>query len=185
MATDNHNNTSEEQLVQMLRNDKTREEAFTRLVRIYQQPLYWQIRRIVLTHENADDVLQNVFLKAWKAMDTFQGNAKLSTWLYRIATNESLNYIQRLREEGSIDDISSMVQSLRSDPYFDGDHLEELLQEAIAQLPEKQRIVFLHRYFDETPYEELSFILDTSVGALKASYHHAVKKITDFFKHHD
>lgn len=177
-----NSNISEEELLLLLRDNKTREAAFTRLVRMYQETLYWQIRRIVLTHENADDVLQNVFLKAWKALDTFQGNAKLSTWLYRIATNESLNFIQRLREEGSLNDISSLAHALHSDPYFDSNQVEELLQEAIAQLPEKQRIVFLHRYYDETPYEELSIILNTSVGALKASYHHAVKKLTDFFK---
>lgn len=182
MDTKNQKRLEEEELLRQLRNNKTRESAFTRLVHLYQESLYWQIRRIVLTHENADDVLQNVFLKAWNAIDTFQGNSQLRTWLYRIATNESLNYIQRLHEEGSIDDASSLVQSLHSDPYFDGEEVEEQLQEAITQLPEKQRIVFLHRYFDETPYEELSLILNTSVGALKASYHHAVKKIAEFFK---
>lgn len=185
MDTKNQKKLDEEELLRQLRNNKTRESAFTRLVHLYQEPLYWQIRRIVLTHENADDVLQNVFLKAWNAIDTFQGNSQLRTWLYRIATNESLNYIQRLHEEGSIDDASQLVASMHSDPYFDGNKLEEDLQEAIARLPEKQRLVFLHRYFDETPYEELSLILGSSVGALKASYHHAVKKITAFFEQRD
>ncbi len=174
-------------LIKRLSDERTRAEAFTQLVKQYQEPLYSQIRRMVLIHDDADDVLQNTFIKAWTGLDNFRGDSKLSTWLYRIAVNESLNFLERNKKiHTSIDsedpqgiEVSNMLQS---DPFFDGDEVEMQLQQAIAQLPEKQRAVFNMKYFQEMKYEEMSAIMGTSVGALKASYHHAVKKISDFFK---
>ena len=133
-------------------------------------------------HEDADDVLQNTFLKAWQNLDNFRGDCLVSTWLYRIALNESLSHLERCRRTESLDDAdNAAVRSLESDPYFDGDETERLLQEAIATLPEKQRIVFNLKYFEEMKYESMSELLGTSVGALKASYHLAVKKIEQYF----
>lgn len=174
----------EEELLRQLRETKTREMAFMRLVRMSQEQLYCQIRRIVLTHENADDVLQNVYIKAWSNIETFKGDSKLTTWLYRIAVNESINFMKRHRETHSIDNESE-TSLLASDPYFDGDDTQRKLQNAINTLPQKQRIVFNMRYFDEISYNEMSAMLDTSVGALKASYHHAVQKILAYFENHD
>ena len=178
-------NTSwhEQQVMELLRNPAQRQQGFTLLVEHYKEQLYWQIRRMVLSHDDADDVLQNTFMKAWTGLDGFRGDAKLSTWLFRIATNETLNFLDRKRQALSLDDEASVgvTARLESDPYFDGDETERQLQEAIAQLPDRQRQVFNLKYFDEMKYEEMSELLDTSVGALKASYHHAVKKIADFF----
>lgn len=178
---------NEDEVVAALHDSSTRERAFTRIVDHYKERLYWQIRRMVVSHDDADDVLQNVFLKAWAAIDNFRGEAKLSTWLFRIANNETLNFLERKRQTISIDDEGavSVAARLESDPYFDGDETARQLQEAIAELPAKQRQVFLLKYFDEMKYEEMSSMLGTSVGALKASYHHAVKKISDFFTAHD
>lgn len=174
------------QLTILLKDPKTRETAFNRLVDLYKERLYWQIRRMVITHEDADDVLQNTFIKAWQGLDAFRGEAQLSTWLFRIAGNETLNFLERKRPAQSIDDEAGAVaEQLESDPYFDGDETERQLQQAIARLPQRQRQVFLMKYYDEMPYEQMSQVLDTSVGALKASYHHAVKKISDFFRLHD
>ena len=162
-------------------NPDTRRAAFEELVRKYSVQLYQQIRRIVQYHDDADDVLQNTFLKAWTALDNFRGDAQVTTWLYRIAMNESMTFLQKQRNNVSLDDEEGLAaRSLESDPYFDGDEIETQLQEAIAQLPEKQRIVFNLRYYDEMPYEEMSKVLDTSVGALKASYHFALKKLQKF-----
>ncbi len=174
---------NEQLIVEQLRNNRTREKAFTLLVDYYKERLYWQIRRMVISHDDADDVLQNVFLKAWTGIDTFRADAKLSTWLFRIAANETLNFIERKKNNISIDDeaAATLAANLQSDPYFDGDQTAIQLQQAIEELPPKQRQVFLLKYFDEMKYEDMSAILGTSVGALKASYHHAVKKISDFF----
>lgn len=177
---------NEEEFIQELQQEDTREKAFTEMVRQYQEPLYVYIRRMVLFHEDADDVLQNTFMKAWNALDSFRGESRLSTWLYRIAINESLNHIEkqkknRFNSESGIE----AANLLQSDPYFDGDEVQQLLQEAISKLPKKQRAVFNLKYFQEMKYEEMSRILDTSVGALKASYHHAVTKITEFFETKD
>lgn len=149
--------------------------------------MYWQIRRIVLVHEDADDILQNVFIKAWNSLDTFRNDAKLSTWLYRIAVNESLDFVrkQKSRQRVSADMDPTVANRLVADRFFDGDETQVLLQEAMAQLPDVQRTVFNLRYFDEMKYSEMSRVLKTSEGALKASYHIAVKKITEFFKAHD
>ncbi len=170
-------------IVPLLQNAKTRPAAFTQVVEEFKEKLYWQIRRMVLNHDDADDVLQNTFVKAWTGLDTFRGESKLSTWLYRIASNESINFLERQRKSiTSLDDVENgVVQQLEGDPYFDGDETQRQLQEAIATLPVRQRQVFNLKYFQEMKYEEMSEMLDTSVGALKASYHHAVKKISDYF----
>ena len=153
----------------------------------YSQSLYWKIRSIVLTHDDADDVLQNTFLKAWKSLPTFQGKAKLSTWLYRIAINESLDFLrhQKMAMLSSADADLSVANRLMADDYFDGDKSQALLQEAIASLPDVQRTVFTLRYYDEMKYSEMSEVLGTSEGALKASYHIAVQKITDYVKRYE
>ncbi len=173
----------EANIVRLLQNEKTRSQAFTQLVEEYKERLYWQIRRMVLNHDDADDVLQNTFIKVWTGLDSFRGDSKLSTWLYRIASNEAINFLERQkRNVSSIDDADSGVAlQLEGDPYFDGDETARQLQEAIATLPVRQRQVFNLKYFEEMKYEEMSELLDTSVGALKASYHHAVKKIAEYF----
>lgn len=171
----------EKQLVALLTNPATRERAFAELVKQYSQPLYWQIRRLVLSHDNADDVLQNTFVKAWMNIDSFQGKSQLSTWMYRIAINESIDFLRRQRNVSTldIDDAPNVANQLMSDDYFDGDEAQAMLQQAIAKLPEVQRTVFNLRYYDDMKYLEISKILNTSVGALKASYHIAVKKIKE------
>lgn len=158
--------------------------AFPLIIKKYSRPLYWNIRRIVLNHDDADDVLQNVFVKAWENLDKFQNKSKFSTWLYRIAVNESLDFIRRQKKtnESHCADLQDIDGILLADEYFDGDELQAQLRAAIACLPDVQRVVFNLRYFEEMKYSEMSKILDTSEGALKASYHIAVKKITEYFK---
>ncbi len=176
---------SEEDLLKQLNNPNKRATAFSILVRTYQERLYWHIRKMVLSHEDSNDVLQNTFMKAWKGLDGFRGESQLSTWLYRIATNETLTFLanKRLRNTNSLDDVEeSLILNLRADSYFNGTEIQLRLQEAILTLPEKQRLVFNMKYFDDITYEEMENILGTSVGALKASYHHAVKKIEKFFE---
>lgn len=173
----------EEDIISRLQNRQTRSRAFEDIVNEYSQTLYWQIRRIVVFHDDADDVLQNTFVKAWTSIDSFRGDSKLSTWLYRIALNESLTFLNRNKKNQCVEsDVEGVSEMLESDPYFDGDEVQALLQEAISLLPNKQRVVFNMKYFEGLKYEDMSELLDTSVGALKASYHHAVKKIEDFFK---
>ena len=182
------NRTEEEQLMVELTDPKTQRQAFERLVREYSEQLYWQIRRIVLIHEDANDVMQNVFLKAWSHLDSFHQDSKISTWIYRIAINESLDYMRHKKIQNSIstdDEDMHVAKTLMADKYFDGDETAALLQEAIAQLPDVQRMVFNLRYFEEMKYSEMSQRLKTSEGSLKASYHIAVKKISEFFKSHD
>ena len=159
----------EQQLIAMLSDPSTQRKAFELVVRQYSEQLYWQVRRIVLTHEDANDVMQNVMLKAWTNLNTFRKDSKLSTWLYRV----------------SADDASGIANTLLADDYFDGDETEAQLQEAIAKLPDVQRTVFNLRYYEEMKYSEISEILNTTEGALKASYHIAVKKIADFFHERD
>ena len=159
---------------------------FEQIVRQYSEPLYWQIRRLVLSHDDANDILQNTFIKAWTRMDDFHGDSKISTWLSRIAINESVDFLRHNKHRiNATDEDVSVANSLMADSYFDGSEAEALLQEAIASLPEVQRTVFQLRYFDEMKYSEMSKVLDTSEGALKASYHLAVKKIYEFFNKHD
>ncbi len=173
----------EAQLIEDLRNPATARDSFAELVRIYGESMYWQIRKMVASHDDADDLLQNCFVKVWKNLNNFRGDAKLSTWLHKIAINESINFINKEKQRlGLTDDSpdSFILKNIESDEFFDGDALQALLQEAIASLPEKQRLVFNMRYYDEMKYEEMSELLGTSVGALKASYHHAVKKVTAY-----
>ncbi|MCR5314832.1 MAG: sigma-70 family RNA polymerase sigma factor [Bacteroidaceae bacterium] len=177
---------NEEETLKRLQDPKTQTRAFEEIVNHYSQPLYWQIRRLVVEHEDADDVLQNTFIKAWTNISSFRGESKLSTWLYKIAYNESLTFLNHKREQLSIDDLNSMVtETLESDPYFDGDETQLMLQEAINSLPDKQKAVFNMKYFEEMKYEEMSQITGTSVGALKASFHLAVKKIEEYFNNRD
>lgn len=157
------------------------------LVHQYSEPLYWKIRRIVLNHEDADDVLQNVFMKVWSHLDDFKGDSSLSTWLFRIAINEALDFLRKNKNNVDISDNGnlSVVNRLMADEYFDGDETQAKLQAAIATLPEKQRVVFNMKYFDDMKYSEISKVLGTSEGALKASYHLAVGKITEYLKIHN
>jgi RNA polymerase sigma-70 factor (ECF subfamily) len=171
------------ELLLQFRDPATREKAFTAIIKKYQEKLYWHIRRMVVEHEDANDVLQNVFIRVWNGLDNFREDSQLYTWLYRIATNECLSYLeqQKRKSTASLDEMESgLSNKVIADKYFDPNKLEWKLQLAIQQLPEKQRIVFTLRYYDEMPYEEMSRVLDTSEGALKASYHHAVKKIEDY-----
>lgn len=168
-----------------LRDPQTRRNAFAELINQFSQPLYWQIRRLVQNHDDADDLLQNTFMKAWSAMDDFRGDAKLSTWLHKIAINESLTHIEREKKR-SMDSIdgenSNYVNHIESDDWVDGDEISAKLRRAISSLPTKQQLVFNMKYFDEMKYEEISEITGTSVGALKTSYHLAVKKIEKFLE---
>lgn len=162
-------------------------KSFSDIVSQYSEPLYWKIRHIVLNHDDANDILQNVFIKAWKNIDDFQNRAKISTWLYRIAINESLDFIRKQKSNAVIesDADNNIANRLIADEYFDGDKTVAMLQQAIVTLPEVQRVVFNLRYYDEMKYSEMSKILNTTEGALKASYHIAVKKITEYFKSQD
>ncbi|NLX80870.1 MAG: sigma-70 family RNA polymerase sigma factor [Proteiniphilum sp.] len=173
----------EEQLLEELREPSTQKGAFAKLVSEYSERLYWQIRKMILSHDDANDVLQDVLIKAWINIDNFRGESKLSTWLYRIAINESITFINKKKNQNNIsmdDDDSFLMNTLEGDEYFDGDEAQKLLQNAVLTLPDKQRLVFNMKYFDEMKYEDMSEILGTSVGALKASYHHAVKKVEKF-----
>ena len=165
-----------------------RQTAFSAIVRLTQEPLYWHIRKMVLSHEDTNDVLQNTFLKAWNGLDNFRGDSKITTWLYRIATNETLTFLsqQRLKNvTSSLDMEDVLLSKLEGDSYFSGDEVQKKLQKAILTLPEKQRLVFHMKYYDDMKYTEMEAILGTSTGALKASYHHAVKKIEQFLLNDD
>lgn len=177
----------DKELLFQFKNEATREAAFTSIIKKYQEKLYWHIRRMVVEHEDANDVLQNLFIKVWKNLENFREDSQLYTWLYRIATNESLTFLEQQKKRSAIsinDEDSQMGNKLKADSNFDGNKLEWKLQLAIQKLPEKQKAVFNLRYFDEMPYEEMSRVLGTSEGALKASYHHAVKKIEDYILNH-
>jgi RNA polymerase sigma factor (sigma-70 family) len=175
------------ELLSLFRDPATKEKAFTDIIKKYQERLYWHIRRMVVDHDDANDVLQNVFIRVWNGLENFREDAQLYTWLYRIATNECLTFLeqQKKRTSVSLSEVESgLSNKLKAEKYFDPSKLEWKLQLAIQQLPEKQRVVFGLRYYDEMPYEEMSRVLDTSEGALKASYHHAVKKIEDYMLNH-
>lgn len=176
--------TDDSDLVARLRSFPTCREAFGEVIRLYTEPLYRQIRRMVQSHEDTDDILQNTFLKAWQNIENFRGDAKLSTWLYKIAINESITFLEKERKRRGLsldDEESHIADIIQADQHVDGDELAMKLREAVATLPEKQRLVFNMRYYDDMKYERMSEIMGTSVGALKASYHLAVKKIEQFF----
>lgn len=178
---------NEKEFIAKLLEPKTQQAAFNRLVGQYSRPLYSHVRNIVLNHDDADDVLQNTFIKVFQNLKNFKGESKLFSWMYRIATNEAITFINQRAKKGGI--TSEEVQQkalmkLQSDEYFEGDALQLKLQHAIAKLPEKQQLVFKMRYFEDLKYEDMSEILGTSVGALKASYHHAAKKIEEYISHH-
>ncbi len=179
--------TDDAQLIKRLQDIASRRQAFSEIVERYTEPLYLQIRRMVLSHDDANDVLQNTFLKAWTGLDAFRGEAKISTWLYRIAINECLKFLQKGKAIVPLDDLATPPASAPDEGLTaaDGERGAHLFQAALATLPEKQRLVFNLKYFDEMKYEDMSELLHTSVGALKASYHFAVKKIEDFFNTHD
>jgi RNA polymerase sigma-70 factor (ECF subfamily) len=175
----------DKELLHEFRQTDTKEKAFTEIIKKYQERLYWHIRRMVIDHDDANDVLQNMFIKVWNGLGNFREDSQLYTWLYRIATNESLTFLEQSKKRASVslnDVESGLANKVIADRNFDAQKLEWKLQLAIQQLPEKQRVVFNLRYYDEMPYEEMSRILETSEGALKASYHHAAKKIEEYIK---
>jgi RNA polymerase sigma-70 factor (ECF subfamily) len=178
---------SDQELIERFRNTDTRNYAFNLIIRKYQQKVYWHIRRIVINHDDANDITQDTFIKIWKSLDDFKGESQLFTWIYRIATNEALSFLRSKRKKFFIPLVNvekRLSQTLKDDNLFTGNEIQLKLQQAILSLPEKQRIVFNMRYYDEMKYEEIAKVLDTSVGGLKALYHHAVKKITEYFKSH-
>ncbi|WP_373720991.1 RNA polymerase sigma factor [Bacteroides heparinolyticus] len=179
---------NEKETVEMLQQEQTRRQAFEQVVAQYSEQLYWQIRRMVLSHDDANDLLQNTFLKAWTSLEYFRAEAKLSTWLYRIALNECLTFLNKQRSAHTVEidnPEATIAHRLESDPYYSGDRIQTLLQQALLTLPEKQRMVFNLKYYQEMKYEEMSEIFGTSVGSLKASYHHAVKKIEKYLEEAD
>jgi len=179
------------EILNLFQNEQSREKAFTLLVKKYQERLYWHIRRMLVHHEDTNDVLQNMFVKIWRSLANFRQDSSLYTWMYRIATNETLTYLeqQKKRRSLSISDDGSelgnvLSNSLKAEKGFDPNNLEWKLQLAIQSLPEKQRAVFTLRYYDEMPYEKMAEVLETSEGSLKASYHHAAKKVEEFIRNH-
>lgn len=176
----------EKDILTQLANPNTKRKAFELIVSRYSETLYWKIRHIVLNHDDADDVLQNTFIKAWVNLAEFKQLSKISTWLYRIAINESLDFIRKRKnlQDLSVDEAAGVANMLMADEYFDGDRAQAILQEAIALLPDVQRTVFTLRYYDNMKYGEMSKVLNTTEGALKASYHIAMQKVTDYVKKH-
>ena len=173
----------EQDILKKLQDPQTKRRAFEAIVNAYSRQLYWQIHHLLQNHDDTDDVLQNTFIKAWKGIDSFKGDAALFTWLYRIAYNESITFLKQRRQMTSIDDEDFVEQpNFVADEYFDGDETEQVLMQAVSTLPAKQRQVFCMKYFEDKKYEEISSIVGTSIGALKASYHIAVEKITNFVK---
>ncbi len=179
---------NEREITLQLQDPELQRQAFEEVVKAYSEQLYWQIRRLVLSHDDANDLLQNTFINAWNNLEYFRGDAKLSTWLYRIAMNECFGFLNKQRAKNKVfldDEDETTINKLESDAYFDGDEAQILFEKAIQTLPEKQRLIFNLKYFQEMKYEEISAILGTSVGALKASYHHAVKKIQEYLQQND
>ncbi len=174
---------TDETILTLFKDEKTKEKAFKMLIDKYQRDIYYAIRRIVYLHDDAEDITQNVFIKIWRHLNGFRGDSALKTWIVRICVNESLTFIEKKKKYMTLHDeeySNYLLQSIKADQYVSPDKIQHLIQKAILQLPEKQRIVFSMRYYDETPYEEMSKILDTSVGALKASYHFASQKVESF-----
>lgn len=179
---------SKKDIIEKLKEPDNKPDAFQELVKTYQEKLYWHIRRMVIDHDDADDVMQNVFIKVWKNLDSFREESTLYTWLFRIATNESLSFIAQKKRRNIFQNSNEneyLINNIESDGYFDGSEIERKLQKAILKLPDKQRVVFNLKYFEEMKYKDMSEILNTSIGALKASFHHAVKKIENEFKEED
>ncbi|GAA0729546.1 sigma-70 family RNA polymerase sigma factor [Aquimarina litoralis] len=179
------NSIEEENLLTALQTDKDINQAFAKLVSLYKERLYWHIRNMVKSHDDTDDVLQNVFIKVYKNISKFKGESKLYSWMYRIATNESITFLNQKAKKYNISNEElqqQLIQNLEADVYFEGNAIQLKLQKAIAQLPQKQQQVFNMKYFQELKYKEMSDILETSEGALKASYHLASKKIEEFLK---
>lgn len=177
--------SEDKKILSLFADDKTKEKAFQLLIDKYQKDIYYAIRRIVYLHDDANDVTQNVFIKIWRHIDKFRGDSSLKTWITRICVNESLTFIEKKKKLLNLYDdsyTSFMLHSVQEEKYFSPDKIQQLLHKAILQLPQKQQIVFTMRYYDETPYEEMSKILATSVGALKASYHFALKKVEEFIE---
>ncbi len=180
--------TEDDQILALLADPDSFDKGFRMLVSTYQERMYWHIRKMVMIHDDADDVLQNAFIKVYRGIKNFKGDSKLYTWLYRIATNEAITFLNKRKKKATAaldDGESGLANRLEADPYFDGNAIEMKLQRALAELPEKQREVFNMRYFDEMTYKDMSELTGTSIGALKASYHHAVKKIETFFKENE
>ncbi|CAN5810499.1 RNA polymerase sigma factor [soil metagenome] len=180
-------NLEDKELLAQFKEPSTTERAYTAIIKKYQERLYWHIRRMVVDHDDANDVLQNMFIKVWKGLGNFREDSQLYTWMYRIATNECLTFIEQQKKRSSVslsNEDNGLANQLKADKNFDSSKVEWKLQLAMQQLPEKQRAVFNLRYYDEMPYEEMSRVLETSEGALKASYHHAVKKIEDYILNH-
>ncbi|MBD1366854.1 sigma-70 family RNA polymerase sigma factor [Mucilaginibacter sp. ZT4R22] len=178
----------DEEILSKFRDEKTRNEAFNMLLKKYQQKIYWHVRRMVIDHDDADDLVQDVFIKVWKNLPGFRNDAQLYTWMYRIATNECITFLNKKKQKNniSLDDVDyELADTLSSSDQFTGDQIQRKLQEAILTLPDKQRLVFNMKYFDDMKYEEMSDVLGTSVGALKASFHLAVKKIEAFVTNTD
>lgn len=173
---------TDQEILRQFRNEHTREKAFAGLVAVYTKKLYWHVRRMVHDHEDANDVVQNAFIKIWKGLPDFREDSRLYTWLYRIATNEAITFLGSKHRKNSVplDPADAGNHALKEDPYIDGNALQKKLRDAISLLPDRQKQVFVMRYYDELKYEEMEKILDTSAGALKASFHHAVKKIEKY-----
>jgi len=169
--------------------ESTREEAFRLLLKKYQQKIYWHVRRMVIDHDDADDVVQDIFVKVWKNLGNFREDSQLYSWLYRIPTNECITFLNKKKQKQNVslddDTTAYLAETLADGNYFNGDRAQMKLQQALLTLPEKQKLVFNMKYFEDLKYEEISAVLGTSVGALKASYHLAVKKIESFFNNHD
>ena len=178
---------NEAEILAALRDKNKRADAFTAIVKQYSQQIYWHVRRMVLSHDDTNDIVQNCFIKAWNSIENFRGESQISTWLYRIAINETLSFLAKNQNSTvSLDTPEGAIaEQLESDSYFSGTRADALLQEAVSRLPDKQRLTFNMKYYENMKYEEISTILGTSVGALKASYHIAVKKIEDFLENHD
>ena len=175
--------TDESDLLKRLQNNPTKEIAFKELLTLYKERLYWHIRKIVISHDDTDDVLQNTFIKVFRSINKFKEESKLYSWMYRIATNESITHINKNAKRLKISDEKvqqNAINNLQADVYFKGNDIQLQLQKAIATLPQKQQLIFNMRYFEDMKYKRISEILDTSEGALKASYHHAIKKIEAF-----
>lgn len=177
------------QIIAMFADERTREDAFSHLLKKYQQKIYWHVRRMVIDHDDADDVTQDIFIKIWRNLEKFRADSQLYTWLYRIATNECITFLNKKKQKQNVslddDNSSYLSETLADTTYFNGDKAQMKLQQALLTLPEKQRLVFNMKYFEDLKYDEISEILGTSVGALKASYHLAVKKVENFFNNND